>query len=191
MYDLPTTEQAIKWMHAVCGYPVKSTWLAAAKAGNYTGWPLLTERNVKKYYPETVATAKGHMNQTRKNVHSTKPKAPLETCDSSLLRGYKQRDIYTTTYDARDTIFSDQTGQFPTRSLSGNKYIMVMVDIDSSGILVEPTKSRKDAEMTRSYTALMLRLKRANIAPRKHVLDNEISTAMKISSKTNTGWDSS
>jgi hypothetical protein len=24
-YDLPSTEQAVKWMHAVCGYPVKST----------------------------------------------------------------------------------------------------------------------------------------------------------------------
>jgi hypothetical protein len=23
-YNLPSTEQAIKWMHAVCGYPVKS-----------------------------------------------------------------------------------------------------------------------------------------------------------------------
>jgi hypothetical protein len=25
IYDLPSTEQAIKWMHAVCGYPVKSS----------------------------------------------------------------------------------------------------------------------------------------------------------------------
>ena len=25
VYDLPSTEEAIKWMHAVCGYPVKST----------------------------------------------------------------------------------------------------------------------------------------------------------------------
>ena len=62
VYDLPSTEQAIKWMHAVCGCPVKSTWLAAIKAGNYIGWPMLTERNVKKYYPETTATPKGHMN---------------------------------------------------------------------------------------------------------------------------------
>jgi hypothetical protein len=23
VYDLPSTEQAVKWMHAVCGYPVK------------------------------------------------------------------------------------------------------------------------------------------------------------------------
>ena len=34
VYDLPSIEQAIKWMHAVCGYPVKSTWLKAVKAGN-------------------------------------------------------------------------------------------------------------------------------------------------------------
>ena len=32
---------------------------------------------------------------------------------------------------------------------------MVMVEIDSSGILVDPTKIRKDAEMLRAYTALM------------------------------------
>jgi hypothetical protein len=25
VYDLPSTEQAIKWIHAVCGYPVKLT----------------------------------------------------------------------------------------------------------------------------------------------------------------------
>jgi hypothetical protein len=56
VYDLPSTEQAIKWMHAVCGYPVKSTWIKAIKAGNFIGWPLLTEKNVNKYYPETDET---------------------------------------------------------------------------------------------------------------------------------------
>ncbi len=88
VYDLPSTEQAIKWMHAVCGYLVKSTWLKAIKAGNYVGWPMLTERNVQKYYPKTIKTAKGHLNQTRKNVWTTKVKAiPLETCDTSHLHG--------------------------------------------------------------------------------------------------------
>jgi hypothetical protein len=61
-------------MHAVCGYPVKSTWLKAIKASNYIGWPMLTERNDNKYYPETSEMPKGHMNQMRKNVHSTKAK---------------------------------------------------------------------------------------------------------------------
>ncbi len=72
VYDLPSTEQAIKWMHTVCGYPVKLTWLKAIKVGNYTGWPLLNEQNIKKYYPKTTETPKGHLNQTRKNVRSTK-----------------------------------------------------------------------------------------------------------------------
>ena len=38
MYDLPTTEQAIKWMHVVCIYTVKSTWLAAVEVGNFVDW---------------------------------------------------------------------------------------------------------------------------------------------------------
>ena len=111
---------------------------------------------------------------------STKAKtAPLEICDTSQLHGKKVRDVYTETYRVRETMFSYQTGQFPTRSQRGNKYIMVMVEIHSNAILIEPTKSRKDEEMIRSYNALLLRLKRAGIIPKKHVLDNKVSENMK------------
>jgi len=82
-------------------------------------------------------------------------------------------------YDNRDTIFTDQTGKFPTRSQAGHQYIMIMVKIDSSAILVEPLKNRKDAKLTRAYTTLMTHLHCAGIQPRKHILDNEISLAMK------------
>jgi hypothetical protein len=68
IYNLPSTKQAIKWMHAVCGYPVKSTWLKAIKAGNYVGWPMLNERNVQKYYPKTIETAKGHFHQSQNSA---------------------------------------------------------------------------------------------------------------------------
>ena len=45
---------------------------------------MLNERNVQEYYPETIETAKGHLNLMRKNVRSTKAKtAPFETCDTS------------------------------------------------------------------------------------------------------------
>jgi hypothetical protein len=47
----------------------------------------------------------------------------------------------------------------------GNKYIMVMVEIDSNVILVAPSKIRKNPELTRAYTSMMLRLKRAGIVP--------------------------
>jgi hypothetical protein len=141
---------------------------------------MLNERNVQKYYPETIETAKRHLNQTRKNVHSTKTKtAPLEICNTSQLHGKKVCDVYTHTYMVRETLFSNQTGQFPTRSQQGNKYIVVMVEIDSNAILVEPMKSRKDEEMIRAYNTLLLRLKRAGIVPKKHVLDNKVSDNMK------------
>jgi hypothetical protein len=104
-------------MHAVCGYPVKSTWIRTIKAGNCIGWPLLTEKNVQKYYPETNKTDKGHMNQTRNNVRSTKTKAkPFEEAKITTLCSKKVQEVYTKVYDARETIFSDQTGEYPMQS---------------------------------------------------------------------------
>ena len=180
VYDLPNIEEVVRWMHAVCGYPVKSTWIKAIKAVNFTGWPMLNKHNETKYYLETTKTPKGHLNQTRKNVRSTKPKTkPLKKTDASTLQGKKVRDVYTKVYDVCNTVFSDQTGQFPTRSKQGNKYIMVMVEIDSNAILVEPIKNRTDAELTRAYCAMILRLKHAGIIPQKHILDNEVYNAMK------------
>ena len=55
---------------------------------------------------------------------------------------------------------------------------MVVVEIDSNSILVETFQSRKDSELT-SYHVLVMRLKRAGIVPRKHILDNGVSDAMK------------
>ena len=101
-------------------------------------------RNVKRYYPETTETPKGHMNQTHKNVRSSKV---LETSEATTLKGKKFRDIGIHLCNVRETIFLDQTGKFPKRSQRGYKYIMVMVEIDRNAILVEPMKSRKDEEM--------------------------------------------
>ncbi len=56
---------------------------------------------------------------------------------------------------------------------------MVMVEIDSNAILVEPMKSHKDEEMIHAYNAFLLQLKRAGIVPKKHVLDNKVSDNMK------------
>eukprot|EP00804_Cyclotella_cryptica_P028989 CCRYP_012408-RA/>CCRYP_012408-RA protein AED:0.21 eAED:0.21 QI:0/0/0/1/1/1/2/0/880 len=92
-------------MHAVSGYPVKSTWLKAVQAGNFIGWPLLTAKNVHKYYPDSVETPQGHLNQTHKNIRSTKPKpSPFEEIHSNQLRGRKVHNIYTKTYQLWDKL---------------------------------------------------------------------------------------
>jgi hypothetical protein len=56
---------------------------------------------------------------------------------------------------------------------------MVMVEIDSNAILIEPMKNLKDPKMIQAYNALLLQLKWASIDPKKHVLDNEVSENMK------------
>ena len=120
------------------------------------------------------------MNQTQKNVRSTKlTPLPLGISDTITLRGKKQRAVHTKVYDVRNTIFFDQTGKFPKKSQRGNKCIMVMVEINSNAILVEPLKSRKYSELTWAYHVFVMRLKRAGSVPKKHVLDNEVWDAMK------------
>ena len=56
---------------------------------------------------------------------------------------------------------------------------MVMVDIDSNAIMVDDIKNCTDAELTRAYRAMMLRLNQVGIIPQKHILDNEVFNAMK------------
>ena len=77
----------------------------------------------------------------RQSTHSYS--IALEEYNNTSFRG-KKRDVYTKVYDVRDTIFSNQTGKFTSRYRQGNKYVIVMVEIDSSGILMKPMKCIKD-----------------------------------------------
>ena len=74
----------------------------------------------------------------------------VEVPKVATLQVHKARDVYTIVYEVRNIVFSNQTGQFPTRSQQGNKYIMVMVEIDSNVILVKPINNRKNEELTRA-----------------------------------------
>ena len=158
-------------MHAVCGYPVKSTWINSIKAGNYVVWPMLTECNVARYFPNTNETPKGHLNQSRNNARSTKPKSTLlKVPKTETIQGHKSCDVYTSVYEVRNTVFSDQTRQFPTHPQQGNKYIMVMVEIGRNAILVKPINNFKYEELMQAYRTIILRLKRAGIIPKKHII---------------------
>jgi hypothetical protein len=74
VYEISKVYDKIQYLHAAAGSPVPSTFVKAIKAGNFTTWPTLTPEHVNKYLEKSEATVKGHLNQTRKNVRSTKPK---------------------------------------------------------------------------------------------------------------------
>ena len=73
-HDLPSVDTLIKYFHAATGYPVRSTWITAIKAGNFKTWPGLTHNNARRYCTYADETLKVHMTQTRQNFRSTKLK---------------------------------------------------------------------------------------------------------------------
>jgi len=70
---LRTKEQLCDYLHRAAGHPVKKTWLAAIKAGEYATWPGLTYELVSKHLQNTEETAMGHLHKRRQNIRSTKP----------------------------------------------------------------------------------------------------------------------
>ena len=72
VYDLPSMEALVRYMHAAAGFPVRSTWLKSIKNGNFNTWPGLTYNNAAKYFPQSMETIKGHMVQSSQGVISTK-----------------------------------------------------------------------------------------------------------------------
>jgi hypothetical protein len=86
--------------------------------------------------------------------------------------------IYAATIET-NKIYSDLTGRFPTTSLSGNKYILILYDYDSNIVLSAPMKNRGDKEMVRSFDLLIQSLIIRGLKPHLQCLDNEASLALR------------
>jgi hypothetical protein len=41
VYNLPSINQTVKYLHAGSGFPTKGTWLKAINAGNFATWPTI------------------------------------------------------------------------------------------------------------------------------------------------------
>jgi hypothetical protein len=150
--------ELIQYLHACCFSPSEATWIYAIRNGHFATWPALTVEAVNKFLPPTsTATPLGHLNQKRKNLHSTQPKAtmnhkpllaPLDVdniVSSPLSNGIRTNAIYAATETVStvtDSIGSDQTGQFPVTSTTSMKYVIVVYDYDSNAILAEPLLNR-------------------------------------------------
>ena len=57
--------------------PTISTFQKCIQNGNFMSWPGIEDLNFKKLLDTTEATLKGHLDQERKNVQSTKTQPTL------------------------------------------------------------------------------------------------------------------
>ena len=67
-----TKKEFTQYVHGLLFSPAKSTLIDAIDRGNFTSWPEVTAKLVRKHLPPSVHTARGHLKQQRKNINSTK-----------------------------------------------------------------------------------------------------------------------
>jgi hypothetical protein len=200
VYELKTSPELVRYLHAAAGFPTKPQWITAIKNKQYASWPGLSVDAVRRHFPESDETHKGHGRKTPSGLRSTKPKEN-ESIDSDddfqfnvpenapLRPIKKEKSIFIKVLDMEDEatqkIWTDQPGRFPKKSMKGSQYMMVLTESDSDAILVEPMKNRTSGEMIRAYQTLINRLRSAGIAPKQHILDNECSSDFKETIKAN------
>jgi hypothetical protein len=80
----------------------------------------------------------------------------------------------------------DCTGRFPEISSRGNKYIIVLVEVDENYIDAEPMKNETEGSIIKAYLILWAQLMVSGTAkPTTHLLDDKASAAFKVEIKKN------
>jgi hypothetical protein len=134
--------------------------------------------NVRKYLPKPDATSKGHMNQIRQNIRSTQPAVEQPAPETDMVQEDTCNYIYSAVMDTNQ-IYTNLTARFPTTSLSGNKYILILYDYDSNSVLPVPMKNRGDKDMVRAFDFLIQSLITRGLKPHLQRLDNDASLALR------------
>ncbi|KAI2496142.1 hypothetical protein MHU86_18373 [Fragilaria crotonensis] len=190
-----TPADLVAFAHATMFSPALSTLKTALDRGYVPDFHGLTTKTLSRYPPLSVAMIKGHLDQSRKNLRSTKahttdaPVAPSpddEDDDTSSHfplsepQNTRTHHCFAAIFEpATGQIHTDQTGRFIVASSTGNNYILVLYDYDSNSILVEPMRNRTGACILTAFKVLHARLVAAGLRPRLQRLDNECSTALK------------
>jgi hypothetical protein len=86
------------------------------------------------------------MQGQRQGVCSTKEAESLKE-NQTVIPHIKKHDILILVYNAKATMYSDQTGKFPAVSSKGNKYIMVLHNVDSNSLWENPMKNQTSGEL--------------------------------------------
>jgi hypothetical protein len=192
-----TAAQLVAFAHASMFSPSLSTLAQALQKGYVHDMPGLTHETLRKYPPISIPMLKGHMDQQRKNLRSTKTMHPSkynsltdpvdddavstdpDTFPSPSVNGERTHHCYATIFEPTGKIFTDLTGRFIAASSNGNNYMVVIYDYDSNLIWAEPITSRSATNILQAYKKLHKILCDAGMRPALQRMDNECSDILK------------
>ena len=137
----------LNFLHQIMGSPTKTTFLNAIRNNNLSTWPLFTENNIAKFPTDSIPTALGHQDWTRKthsilnNQYTKYQKVSTSTSTQQSTSQRCPQGRYTPT----------KPDDFPSNQAVGKKYIMVIYAYDPNPILVEPLPDRSKESIMKAY----------------------------------------
>jgi len=196
------TADLVAFVHASF-FSLALTTLSQALHKNYINhFPGLTVQLLRNHPPQSMATVKGHLDQSRKNQRSTKPNELCMETETETAEGEtpetedntNNKDFWpasdphnesthqcfaTCTKDqATGKIFTDQTGRFIIPSSTGNTQMFILYDYDSNSIHAEPIKNRSAPKILRAFKTVTTTLTNTGLRPKLQRMDNECSTLL-------------
>ena len=196
VYHTSTLAETIQYIHQCMFSPTIDTFCKAIDNDQLIGFPPITSSQVRKYLPESTATAKGHMNRLRKGTRST-------TKQNSLNQQAIEQDFRPTNDEEAEvelfvgatiaeqnegTIYTDNTGRFPIQSFHGKKVQFVAYEYRSNAILVRALQDETDKSMVEAFQDIYKYFTERGFKPKLNVMDNQCSKAVQAFIKS-TGAD--
>ena len=174
------TKSELAAYYAACCYNMRpSTLLRAIRLNYFTTWPGMTTSLISKHLPKSVASSKGHLDQEKTNLQSTKIEdLDVEEIPTQERNNIRTNNIMCTMVSTKKFLsksYSDQTGKFPTMSSRGNQYVFILYHYDTNSIHAVPIKNRQAAHIKNAWHDTFNLLKHHGEAPDLHILDNECS----------------
>ena len=169
------TRDLIRYLHAACFSPPIKTFLEAVRRNHLITWPGLTPKLITKHLTPSIATAKGHLNQERQGLQSTKSPSSFAFEDMRPEHSARSHEVIYSLVSSQDRAYMDLTGRFPFCSSRGNEYILICYNYDANAILGVPLKNRQAATITKGWNILHQQCSRAGVTPSTWILDNESS----------------
>jgi hypothetical protein len=178
-----STYDFVMLYHAIYGSPAASTFYHAVRKG-WIKIQGLSPRKIHQNWPNSLATAEGHLQQTRQGLRSTRPKdanfAKPKPSETHYIDAEAETDIneefHVRTFSRTDAAYADATGRYPEPSVDGFEYLLVFVY--KNYIHVELLPDRSAQSYVKAYTDAILFFTKLKHKIRNIVLDNETSAAL-------------
>jgi hypothetical protein len=184
VYHTSTLAETIKFIHQCIFSPTLETFCKAIDNDQLIGFPPITSNQVRKFLPESTATAKGHMNRTRKGVRSTTKHVQPEYIEADFRPPIDEEanvELFigaTIAEQNEGTIYTDNTGKFPVQSYHGKRIQFVVYEYCSNVIIVKTLRDETDKSMVEAFQEVYEYLTEKGFKPKLNVMDNQCSRAI-------------